>query len=113
RTIIDVALRGKDKMISPAGLDPLQIDQLRDKKLRQTLLDLVVDIDREHTERSWRIIAAVLHLERQIVEKVNAIPPRVKKRPNVAREPDSRKHVHVGFTRGGREIRLGDKHGKV
>ena len=71
-TVLYIALRGKYVMFAAAWLHPLQVDQLRHKELRQRLLNLITGVDGKHSKRARRAVAARLHLQRQIVEKVNA-----------------------------------------
>src|ERR1700731_3549378 len=70
RSVGNVRLRGEYLMFAAAGLRPLQVDQLRDKKLREWLLNLVIGIDREHSKGSRRTVASRLHVQREVVKKV-------------------------------------------
>src|SRR6266851_6485307 len=69
-SIRNVALRGKHQMLAVARLHPLQVDELRGEELGERLLNLVAGVNREHPERPGRVVAAVLHLQRQIMEEI-------------------------------------------
>ena len=97
-------------MFRCAGLYPLQVDQLRYKKLGQRLLNLIIGIDREHSKRSRRAVASRLHLQRQIMEEVNGLPAGVQERSDVIRQPDSRENILISFTGARRKISLRDEH---
>src|ERR1700686_4749893 len=75
--VVDIGFGRIDLMLSPAGLSPFQVDKLRNKELRQWLLNFVGSIHREHTESARRTVASGLHLQGQIVEVINALGPRV------------------------------------
>src|ERR1035437_4169074 len=69
--VVDVGLGRIKLMLSAARLSPLQVDELRDKELRQRLLNLVGSVHREHAEGARRTVAAGLHRQGQIVEVIN------------------------------------------
>src|SRR5580704_15348537 len=108
--VVDVTAGGKYLVLLIARSDPLQIDQLRGEELRQRLLNIVVSIDGEHPKRSWRIVAAVLHHQRQIVKEINCVTAGVQKRTDVVGEPEAGKNVHVRFARGRGKVSLGYEH---
>ena len=109
RAIRDITLRRKRLMLAAGGLHPLQIDQLRHKKLCQRLLNLIIAIDCKHSKRSRRAVASRLHLQRQIMEEINRLPSRVQERANVIGQPDSRKNILISFAGARRKVSLRDE----
>ena len=99
RAVIQVALRRKHAMFPASRLRPFQIDQLRHEKLRQRLLNLVIRIHREHAKGSGRIVAAVLHLQRQIMEVIQAVAAGVQKRADIIGQPKTGEKIHVRLAR--------------
>src|SRR5581483_6812088 len=97
RAVVDVALRGKYVVLAIAGLDPVEVDQLRSKVLREILLHVVVFIDGEHAERSRRAVAASFHLEGQIMKEIQAFAAAVQERADVVREPEPGENILKGF----------------
>jgi hypothetical protein len=71
------ACGGKHGMRSTIVLQPFEVDHPAGKILREGLLDLKVRVQRKHAERPWRIIAIVLHLQREIVKIVDAAATRI------------------------------------
>src|SRR5580700_10049483 len=100
-------------MLAAVGLRPLRVDELRHKKLREWLLNFVVRVYGEHAERSRRTVATGLHLQRQVVEVINSFATGIKQGSDVISEPETRKHILIGFACGRRKIALGNEHRQI
>ena len=72
---------GRKYLVEAVGLQPFVVDQLADEELRQWLVDGVIGLDGEHAEGSGRVVAAVLHLQRKVVEVIDATSPLLRNEP--------------------------------
>src|SRR3984957_17693732 len=95
RAIGDVRIRGENLVCAAAGLRPFQIDQLSNEKLREWLLNLVIGIDREHSKGSRRTVASRLHVQGEIMKKINALSSGVQERSDIVCQPESAENILV------------------
>src|ERR1700675_570011 len=110
RAVGNIRPCGKYLVLTAAGLRPFEIDQLRDKKLREWLLNLIICIDREHPEGPRRTVTSRLHVQGEIVKKINALSSRVEERSDIVCQPESAENILVGFACARRKVSFGDKH---
>src|ERR1700722_16533125 len=73
RAVGNIGPRGEYPVFTTARLRPLQIDQLRDKKLREWLLNLIIRIDGEHSKGSRRTVASRLHMQGGVVKTIKTL----------------------------------------
>src|SRR5882757_6702424 len=93
-------------MVAAIRLQPLLVDHLADEELRQRLVDGEVGVDGEHAEGPGGVVAAVLQLQRKIVEVVDAASAVTQKRANIIREPEAAEDIFEGLAGGGGEVRF-------
>src|SRR5579864_718281 len=106
RAIADVAPGRKYLILGVRRLDPFQVDHLRREELRERLLNLIVLVDCEQIEAARRIVAAVLHLQWQIMEEVQTLSAAIQERADIIREPYRRKDIQRRFAGPCSEIRF-------
>src|SRR5215470_2711226 len=98
-------------MLAAARLCPLLGDELRGEILRIGLLDLVVLVHGEHSERGGRCVVTAQRLaQRNVVEIVDRLSTCIEKRAHKISPPERGKNVQEGFVGFRANVGLADKH---